>query len=248
MYVPHFFKISPVDGPLVTSVSWHLEVPLRVNVGVRESFSVMVFRNRGPRVDIKFLGLVLSKFFLSRGCCQCPFAWHLLGGSVISLLSPPFTVCRQSRWLFCQMGFNFLLSSFFFFFLRIKLNLIWPSLSYWGKFEIFQTCLFKRTPTGKDSMFQQYFCFPPNKNYKNRRENTEILFHMVLQVVLLRQKADGPFQGKQFEFIPCGQKLQDNGERRPGSAQIKDKRPHISHSRSQGDLPDQKASWRSKEG
>ena len=94
MYVPHFFKISPVDGPLVTSVSWHLEVPLRVNVGVCESFSVMVFRNRGPRVDIKFLGLALSKFFLSRGCCQCPFAWHLLGGSVISLLSPPFTVCR----------------------------------------------------------------------------------------------------------------------------------------------------------
>ena len=40
--------------------------------------------------------------------------------------------------------------------------------------------------------------------------------------MLLRQKADGPLQGKQFEFIPCGQKLQDNGERRPGSALIKD--------------------------
>ena len=49
-------------------------------------------------------------------------------------------------------------------------------------------------------------------------------------VVLLRQKAAGPLQGKQFEFIPCGQKFQDNGEKRPGSAQIEDKRPHISHS------------------
>ena len=44
------------------SVSWHLEVPLQVNVGVHESFSVMVFRNRGPRVDIKFLGLALLNF------------------------------------------------------------------------------------------------------------------------------------------------------------------------------------------
>ena len=61
------------------SVSWHLEVPLQVNVGVHESFSVMVFRNRGPRVDIKFLGLALLKFSPSRGCCQCPFPGHLLG-------------------------------------------------------------------------------------------------------------------------------------------------------------------------
>ena len=37
---------------------------------------------------------------------------------------------------------------------------------------------------------------------------------------------------------------------RLGSAQIRDKRPHIPHSRSQGDLPDytqrRKAPWRSK--
>lgn len=43
IYVPHFFKISSVDGPLLMSVSSHLEVPLQVNVGVHESFSVMVF-------------------------------------------------------------------------------------------------------------------------------------------------------------------------------------------------------------
>ena len=140
------------------SVSWHLEVPLQVNVGVHESFSVMVFRNRGPRVDIKFLGLALLKFSPSRGCCQCPFPGHLLG--VLSfpcclhhLLFADSQDGCSVRWDLISCCHRFLFCVFFFF-LRIKLYLIWPSLSYWGNFEIFQTCLFKKTPTGKDSMFQ----------------------------------------------------------------------------------------------
>ena len=35
-----------------------------MNVGVHESFSVMVSLNRGPGVDFKFLGLALSKFLV----------------------------------------------------------------------------------------------------------------------------------------------------------------------------------------
>ena len=53
----------------------------------------------------------------------------------------------------------------------------------------------------------------------------------------LRQEIDGP-QAKQLEFIPCGQKLHNS--RRLSPAQIRDERPRISHSQSQGGLPDHK--------
>ena len=43
-----------------------------MNVGVHESFSVVVFRNKGPSVDFKFLGLVLLKF-LVLACGGCLF-------------------------------------------------------------------------------------------------------------------------------------------------------------------------------
>ena len=41
-----------------------------MNVGVHESFSVMVSRNRDPSVDFKFLGLAVLKFLVlaCRGC------------------------------------------------------------------------------------------------------------------------------------------------------------------------------------
>lgn len=43
-------------------------------------------------------------------------------------------------------------------------------------------------------------------------------------------------RGEQPEFAPCGQRPQERGEL--GPAQVRDKRPHISHSGSQGDLPE----------
>jgi len=55
--------------------------------------------------------------------------------------------------------------------------------------------------------------------------------------VAQKQEIDGP-QAKQLEFIPCGQKLHNS--RRLSPAQIRDKRPCISHSQRQGDLPDHK--------
>ena len=56
--------------------------------------------------------------------------------------------------------------------------------------------------------------------------------------IIVRQEIDGP-QSEQLEFVPCGQILQ-NGRREEklSPVQIRDKRPHILHSRSQGDLPD----------
>ena len=137
IYVPHFFKISSVDGPLLMSVSWHLEVPLQVNVGVHESFSVMVFRNRGPRVDIKFLGLALLKFSPSRGCCQCPFPGHLLG--VLSfpcclhhLLFADSQDGCSVRWDLISCCHRFLFCVFFFFENKTLFNLAFTQLL--GKF------------------------------------------------------------------------------------------------------------------
>ena len=51
---------------------------------------------------------------------------------------------------------------------------------------------------------------------------------------LLRQEIDGS-QAKQLEFVPCGQTLQDKEEEK--LEPCPDKRPHISHSQGQGDLP-----------
>ena len=45
---------------------------------------------------------------LSGGCCQCPFPWNLYGSSIISWLSPPFPVCRQSGFQFCHLELDFL--------------------------------------------------------------------------------------------------------------------------------------------
>ena len=57
----------------------------------------------------------------------------------------------------------------------------------------------------------------------------------------LSQEIDG-HQADQLEFVSHGQILQDEDnskrENKLSSAQIKGKRPHICHSRSQGDLPD----------
>lgn len=43
-------------------------------------------------------------------------------------------------------------------------------------------------------------------------------------------------RGEQPEFAPCGQSPQARAEL--GPAQVRDKRPHLPHSGSQGDLPD----------
>ena len=57
----------------------------------------------------------------------------------------------------------------------------------------------------------------------------------------LRQETDGP-QDEQLEFVPCGQIVQDeHNSRIIGEAEPcpeKRQRPHIPHSRGQGDLPD----------
>ena len=50
----------------------------------------------------------------------------------------------------------------------------------------------------------------------------------------VRQEIDGP-QAEQLQFVHCGQILQDEEE--GGAKPCPDKRPHISHSQSQGDLP-----------
>ena len=60
-----------------------------------------------------------------------------------------------------------------------------------------------------------------------------------LWTIVLRQKIDGP-QAEQLKFVPCGQIFQDedNSRRIIGVAEPRpDKRPHISHSRGQGDFP-----------
>ena len=71
-----------------------------------------------------------------------------------------------------------------------------------------------------------------------------VRFHQspCMLLVILRQDIGGP-QGEQF--LPCGQKLHNSRNsikagwwRRLGPAQIRDKRPHIPNSQSQGDLPD----------
>ena len=53
-----------------------------------------------------------------------------------------------------------------------------------------------------------------------------------------------PQDGEQFEFILCEQTLKNINsrtiERRLGPAQMKNKRPSISHSQSQGDFPTRK--------
>ena len=53
----------------------------------------------------------------------------------------------------------------------------------------------------------------------------------------MRQEIDES-QAEQPEFVRCGQILQNSRrEEKISPAQIRDKRPHIPHSRSQGDLP-----------
>ena len=60
----------------------------------------------------------------------------------------------------------------------------------------------------------------------------------VFQRLILRQEIDGP-QAEQLEFVPCGQILQNSRrEEKLRPAQVRGKRPHIPHSRRQGDLPD----------
>ena len=49
---------------------------------------------------------------------------------------------------------------------------------------------------------------------------------------------DGP-QAEQLEFVPCGQILQNIDSRSErGAEPCPEKRPHVSHSPGQGDLPD----------
>ena len=48
--------------------------------------------------------------------------------------------------------------------------------------------------------------------------------------LFLRQEIDGP-QAKQLELVPCGQKLRNSRkEEKLSPAQVRDRRPHISHS------------------
>ena len=54
--------------------------------------------------------------------------------------------------------------------------------------------------------------------------------------VIGRQETDGS-RAKQPEFVPCGQIIQNSRCER-GTGPCADKRPHIPHSQSQGDPPD----------
>ena len=111
IFVPHLFKISSVIGPYLGSVSWQLEEPLQWTLGYIFPFEWWFFCTIGPDVSIRILGLTALKFFLL-ACGGCPFKGLLPisiprereGGSIISWLSPPCTVCRQdghpwrSKW------------------------------------------------------------------------------------------------------------------------------------------------------
>lgn len=75
------------------------------------------------------------------------------------------------------------------------------------------------------------------------RQNMEGTKNIFSCHVELGQEVCGPHtQGEQLEFLLCGQKHQNinsrTEERRLGPAQITDKRPHVSHSESLGDILD----------
>ena len=61
-------------------------------------------------------------------------------------------------------------------------------------------------------------------------EDSLLLFDNILEV-FLRQEVDGPPQGEQLEFVPCGQKL-DNSRNsiNAGVRLCADKRLHSPHS------------------
>ena len=79
-------------------------------------------------------------------------------------------------------------------------------------------------------------CSPCDHRELNMTEGLNWNLNLKTDGEKLRQEIDGP-QAEQLEFLPHGHKLQKSRSEW-GAKSWPEKRPHILHSRSQGDIPD----------